>query len=306
MNNEKKPHKEDFPLVSIIVITYNSARFVLETLESAKAQTYENIELIVSDDASTDDTVEVCRKWLDENKGRFVRTELITVPENTGIPANCNRGLRAAKGEWIKYIAGDDALLEDAIALYINFILNNRNALAVQAEREEYHNCFHQRNLLKTSNRACHPFTEKNITAQKQYNLLLYIKSSVRASTFFAHRDSIIRVNGFDERVRLIEDKPMWIRLTKAGIKIHYMNTTTVKYRRHSDSVQKGQKPFTPSFYAQDSLLYIKLYVKGQISSFAYYKIKLRFLLIVLFNRLGLNRNNGFSRFVFTAIQKLT
>ena len=47
------------PLVSIIVITYNSAKFVLETLESAKAQTYQNIELIISDDCSSDNTIEI-------------------------------------------------------------------------------------------------------------------------------------------------------------------------------------------------------------------------------------------------------
>ena len=51
------------PLVSIVVITYNSAEYVLETLESAKAQTYQNIELIVSDDCSADNTVETCSRW---------------------------------------------------------------------------------------------------------------------------------------------------------------------------------------------------------------------------------------------------
>ena len=56
------------PLVSIIVITYNSAKYVLETLESAKNQTYQNIELIISDDCSIDNTVDICTRWLNENK----------------------------------------------------------------------------------------------------------------------------------------------------------------------------------------------------------------------------------------------
>ena len=60
--------KNNNPLVSIIVITYNSAKFVLETLESAKAQTYQNIELIISDDGSTDNTVQICREWLKNNE----------------------------------------------------------------------------------------------------------------------------------------------------------------------------------------------------------------------------------------------
>ena len=96
------------PLVSISVITYNSSKYVIETLDSAKAQTYQNIELIISDDCSTDNTVEICKNWINDNKERFVRTELITVKKNTGISPNCNRANNAANGEWIKEIAGDE------------------------------------------------------------------------------------------------------------------------------------------------------------------------------------------------------
>ncbi|MBH2024900.1 MAG: glycosyltransferase, partial [Flavobacteriales bacterium] len=81
------------PLVSVVVITYNSSKYVMETLESVKAQTYENIELIISDDGSTDHTIEMCRVWLAQNNNRFPKTKLLTVEENTGIPANCNRGV---------------------------------------------------------------------------------------------------------------------------------------------------------------------------------------------------------------------
>ena len=58
------------PLVSVVVITYNSCKYVRETLESAKMQTYRNIELIVTDDGSTDATVDICRKWLEANGDR--------------------------------------------------------------------------------------------------------------------------------------------------------------------------------------------------------------------------------------------
>ena len=75
------------PLVSIVVITYNSSEYVCETLESAKAQSYQNIELIVSDDASTDNTVPIVTKWIRENKSRFVCVEIVTSPSNTGITA---------------------------------------------------------------------------------------------------------------------------------------------------------------------------------------------------------------------------
>ena len=112
-NNNDTLEKQ--PLVSIIVITYNSSKYVLETLESAKAQTYQNIELIVSDDCSIDNTVEICKEWIEKDKERFVRTELITAEKNTGIPANCNRGVKAAQGEWVKLIAGDDMIIYTSV-----------------------------------------------------------------------------------------------------------------------------------------------------------------------------------------------
>ena len=56
------------PLISILVISYNSSKFIIDTLESIKKQSYNNIELIVSDDYSTDNTIELVTNWLKLNK----------------------------------------------------------------------------------------------------------------------------------------------------------------------------------------------------------------------------------------------
>ena len=109
-------------LVSIPVITYNSSNTVLETLESVKAQTYPNIELVVSDDCSTDNTIEICQNWIEQNKARFTRAEILIVDKNTGPTANSDRSIRACHGEWIKCIAGDDLLTEDCVAEFMNYV----------------------------------------------------------------------------------------------------------------------------------------------------------------------------------------
>ena len=62
---------DDLQLVSVIIVTYNSGKYVLETLESVKQQTYKKIELIVTDDHSNDDTVEICQNWLNQNNKYF-------------------------------------------------------------------------------------------------------------------------------------------------------------------------------------------------------------------------------------------
>src|SRR5574344_449604 len=112
-------------LVSIIVITYNSSRFVLETLESAYRQTYQDIELIVSDDCSTDDTYDICQHWVSIHKERFVRSICTQTPRNGGICWNYNHALKFVQGDWIKYIAGDDILKDNSIERYTSNIKKN-------------------------------------------------------------------------------------------------------------------------------------------------------------------------------------
>ena len=66
---------ESQPVVTVSVSTYNSSKYVVETLESIKAQTWKNIILQISDDCSTDNTIELCRNWIEQNKERFVETK---------------------------------------------------------------------------------------------------------------------------------------------------------------------------------------------------------------------------------------
>jgi len=128
---------DDKPLVSVTVITYNSAKFVLETLESIRQQTYSNIELIISDDCSKDNTVELCQQWINEHGGRFVRSTIVTTPVNTGVAANFNRAIDNSNGEWIKGIAGDDLLLPTSVADYINYINDNDESKIVFGKSQQ-------------------------------------------------------------------------------------------------------------------------------------------------------------------------
>ena len=116
------------PLVSVVVITFNSSSYVIDTLESIRNQSYCNIELILSVDGSYDDSIDKCEKWILKNKNRFVKTFIVASENNTGISYNCNRGLNAANGDWLKIIAGDDMLMPNCIEDYVNFINHNNEA----------------------------------------------------------------------------------------------------------------------------------------------------------------------------------
>ena len=117
-NTVKKHNKQ---IVTVAVITYHSAATVLETLDSIVNQTYgpENIELIISDDGSKDSTVQVIESWLVENLSLFHSVTFFANEANVGISKNCNVAWKAATSEWVKTIAGDDQLVENALDIYM-------------------------------------------------------------------------------------------------------------------------------------------------------------------------------------------
>jgi len=103
------------PLVTIVITSYNYGRYVGEAIRSALAQTYSNLEILVLDNASTDDSLEVIRSFRDE------RLRLVVHPENIGLQANHNAGLRLAKGEFVLLLAADDRMLPTLVADIIDY-----------------------------------------------------------------------------------------------------------------------------------------------------------------------------------------
>lgn len=227
-------YSQQNPLVSICVISYNSFEFVLETLESAKTQTYQNIELIVSDDGSTDNTIELCKNWLAQNKERFVRTELITVEKNTGIPANCNRAVKAAEGEWIKLIAADDILLPDCISDNVSQVNINAD---IKIQFSKIHLFEFEENEMKMMEIWSGSERFFKSSADQQFKILLTGNDITTTCSSFILKELILELGFFDEEFKLIEDYPFWLKCTQTGNKIHYLDKLTVLYRQHQNSV---------------------------------------------------------------------
>ena len=101
------------PLVSTIVLSYNQSRFVLETLESVKAQTYKSTQLIIVDDCSSDDSVATIERWLHENR---IDCTFIRHKKNEGICKSLNDALAVSSAKYVSMVASDDVWLPDKIA----------------------------------------------------------------------------------------------------------------------------------------------------------------------------------------------
>ena len=216
------------PLVSVAVITYNSSNTVLETLNSIAGQTYQNLELIVSDDCSTDNTVEICREWVKQNKCRFARTEIITVERNTGTSGNLNRAEDACRGVWVKSVAGDDVFMPNCIQDCMDYVSGHQDTIylfgccKVFGADDSY--------CAKIDKQFDYSFF--SLSQEQQLHRLLFDGNCIPAPTVFYHRERAKSLGiKKDERIPLLEDWPQWVNLLRAGVKFHFVNKILVKYR---------------------------------------------------------------------------
>ena len=248
--------KQDRPLVSVPVVTYNSEKTIVETLDSIYNQTYPNLELIVSDDCSSDNTVEIVREWIDEHKDRFVRTELITIPENKGVSANYNRAADACYGEWVKDFDGDDIMLPECIQTYVEYVTSHPKTIYVFSKVEVFGGDEKRRRNM--TNFGKYDFF--NWSKQRQYDYLTLEDNCIYSMGSFYNREELIRRNiRYDERIPLIEDWSRWIILIQNGIKLDFINQVLTKYRMSDNSLSTQHKP---SIAFQKSLALIYKYYR--------------------------------------------
>lgn len=246
--------KQELPLVSIAVITYNSSKTVLETLESIKVQTYPNLELIISDDCSKDDTVETCRKWVEQNKGRFVRAEVLTVEKNTGVSANCNRAEIACQGEWVKPIAGDDILMPNCIQDCMDYVTEHPDTIYLFGRCQVFGGTKEMQEQVESQFR--YDFFE--LPLDQQYKRLIYEGNCLPATTAFFNRERV-KSTGVknDERIPLLEDWPKWINLVKAGVRLAFIDKVSVMYRITEGALSTNFNSFSDAYLKSDALCYL-------------------------------------------------
>lgn len=227
----------DKDLVTVGIITYNSSKYIIEALESVKRQTYEKIELVVSDDCSTDNTVEIVREWIDVNRSRFTNVELITSPVNTGVAANCNRLGKVYHGVWRKDFAGDDILEERCIELNMKYVSEHQEAQVVLSESRVFYDDSDEKYIQKPGIPVEGFFSQ---SADEQFESLVRHEIYLNPNTVFFK--SILKERyPIEERFKYMDDRPFYWSLVSSGIQLHYLPEITVNYRKHAGALTGGK-----------------------------------------------------------------
>ena len=107
-------------LVSIITPSYNTAKFIGKTIESVQAQTYQNWEMIIVDDCSTDNTDDVVTGYMNDKRIKYIKNV-----KNSGAAVSRNKALREAKGKWIAFLDSDDLWSREKFEKQISFMKKN-------------------------------------------------------------------------------------------------------------------------------------------------------------------------------------
>ena len=186
--------------VSVIIPTYNRARFVGEAIESALAQTYRNMEVIVIDDGSTDNTQDVLKKY----EGRICSIS----QNNAGVSSARNTGIKAASGDWIAFLDSDDVWLPQKLSLQMTEIKNHRNV------------CAHISNvsLVKVTGECSNHFTncgDRYFSFKDSIRHLMYHHIFLTGAVF--RKASIINAGYFNENLKMWEDFDLALRMTEQG-----------------------------------------------------------------------------------------
>jgi glycosyltransferase involved in cell wall biosynthesis len=240
--------------VSVAVISYNSEKTIIETLNSILQQSYgtRNIELIISDDGSSDNTVLITDSWIKLHENSFERVNFIKHSINNGVSKNCNSAWKECTCEWIKTIAADDVLLDNCLSDNVKHIRENSEIKILFSIMMT----FDAETLLPLGNQPAESrFDFFKMNASQQYKVLLTNSFNCAPSSFI-NRETLSSVGYADERFMFIEDLPLWLRFTSASIPLRFMKKETVKYRIGNSLTSSGEKFVNINFLKQKKELY--------------------------------------------------
>jgi glycosyltransferase involved in cell wall biosynthesis len=221
----------NFPLVSVIIPTYNSGVFIAEAVQSVLDQTYRRFEVIVVDDGSSDGTGLALRAF-----GNSIR---YFYQENRGPSAARNTGIKAARGEYICFLDSDDLWAPDKLELQlkvleeypeIGLVFSDEADLSVP---ESAHSSILSRKAFYSD--LVHQRPVQNAFAK------LLIENFVLTSTVMARKVCFATSGLFDETLRVVEDRDLWLRIS-AHFPIGCLPLVVGKRREHDSNISTNSE----------------------------------------------------------------
>lgn len=231
-----KTSASDYPLISVLVPAYNHARFILSCLDSILSDGYPNLEVIVLDDGSTDETYRLAGEWFSTH-GHRLNHYLLMCQDNQGVTKTLNTLLRTFKGDYFVLLASDDLLLERGIESRFTNLKNTPAALAVFADAigiNETGKKIYSSVLVDKFHASVGALSNSRT---RPYELIL--NWCIPGPVFLAKREVLKKIGYYDEAFR-IEDRDYYLKLI-ASDALTFTSTKVAAYRFH-DAASTGTR----------------------------------------------------------------
>ena len=230
------PH---LPLVTIVALCYNHARFLETALDSVLAQTYPHLEVVLVDDASTDGSADILHRYAAAHPG----WHLLLLPENLGNCRAFNTAFRASRGEFVVDFATDDVLLPTRIAQQVAaFAAAGPRCGMVYSDAELIDEAgqYVRHHFRRDAAGQLHPRP-----ASGQVFAEVLARYFISTPTMLMRRATLEQLDGYDETLAY-EDFDFWVRASRDW-DFHFLDAVTTQKRLHPQSMSsKGYRPHDP------------------------------------------------------------
>lgn len=215
------------PLVSVIIPSFNSKSWICESLESVFRQTYNNIQIIVIDDGSTDGTQELL-------ESKYGTTIDYIYQANKGLSGARNTGIQHALGEFIQLLDADDLLCPDKITQQVKALAEHTDYSVAYSDFEYFED-----DAPETST----PSPQFYRTKYKSGNLWkdFLTGNFIVCHAALARKEDVIAAGGFDESLRACEDYDLWMRMAARGNTFIFTDGVMARYRRTPGSMSSAR-----------------------------------------------------------------
>lgn len=211
-------------LVSIITPSYNSKKFISQTIESVQAQTYQNWEMIIVDDNSSDDSINIIESYISTDK----RIKLIKLKKNSGAAVARNKAIQIALGQYIAFLDSDDLWLPEKLEQQITFMKKNKIDFSFTAYE-----------LINENGKPLNISVDSKQVGSFSYHDMLRKKATLGCSTVILWRSAFSDLNM--PLLRTGQDYALWLKLLKSGKKAFIVSTILTKYRITPNSISRNK-----------------------------------------------------------------
>jgi len=249
-------------LVSIVIPCYNASRWISTTLQSCINQTYPHIEIILVDDGSTDDSVELAKEYLSSHNGSF---QIFHTP-NGGPSRARNLGWQNAHGDWIQFLDADDFIHPSKLSLQLNL------AIGLESSYSMIFSCWQRVSSDSTLEK---PIPVSQIVTPQIYNPVLDVIGDgnfIATGSQIYSRMWLDRVGGFDESMNVVEDVNLLIKLaTREGLFKYCPSEIPLFYYRQSPNSTSQRNPveFSRNCFKNAETVLYWLEINNQLDNLA-------------------------------------